>query len=41
MLLEQLEGMDHTKPIAFDLHDPQIIADPYPTYARMREEQPL
>lgn len=33
--------MDHTKPIAFDLHDPRIIADPYPTYARMRKEQPL
>ena len=33
--------MDHTKQVAFDLHDPRIIADPYPTYARMRREQPL
>ncbi len=28
-------------PILHDLHDPQIIADPYPTYARMRREHPV
>ena len=33
--------MDHSHRIAFDLHDPAIIADPHPTYARMRREQPL
>lgn len=33
--------MDPSPRIAFDLHDPAIIADPHPTYARMRKEQPL
>jgi cytochrome P450 len=26
-------------PILYDLHDPAVIADPYPTYARMRQQQ--
>ncbi|HAB15581.1 MAG TPA: hypothetical protein DCE44_03930 [Verrucomicrobiales bacterium] len=33
--------MDHTHTITFDFHDPTVIADPYPIYARMRREQPL
>ena len=28
-------------PILYDLHDPAIIADPYPTYARMRRQDPV
>ena len=28
-------------PILYDLHDPAVIADPYPTYARMRQQQPV
>ena len=28
-------------PIIYDLHDPVVIADPYPTYARMREKDPV
>src|SRR5262245_35796519 len=28
-------------PIIYDLHDPAVIADPYPTYARMRQADPV
>lgn len=28
-------------PIIYDLHDPAVIADPYPTYAKMRQQDPL
>ena len=28
-------------PIIYDLHDPAVIADPYPTYARMRQKDPV
>ena len=28
-------------PAAFDLNDPAVIADPYPTYARIRDEAPV
>jgi cytochrome P450 len=28
-------------PAAFDLNDPAVIADPYPTYARLRDEAPV
>jgi len=28
-------------PILYDLHDPAVIADPYPTYARMRRQGPV
>lgn len=29
------------EPISFDPYDPAIVADPYPLYARLREEAPL
>src|SRR5262245_19135387 len=28
-------------PILYDLHDPAVIADPYPTYAQMRRQNPV
>jgi cytochrome P450 len=28
-------------PIIYDLHDPAVIADPYPTYAKMRQKEPV
>ncbi|MBV8984352.1 MAG: cytochrome P450 [Acidimicrobiia bacterium] len=28
-------------PVGFDLNDPAVIADPYPTYARLRAEAPV
>src|SRR5262245_36933285 len=28
-------------PILNDLHDPAVIADPYPTYSKMRQENPV
>src|SRR5262245_20887573 len=28
-------------PILYDLHDPAVIADPYPTYAKMRQQNPV
>src|SRR6266481_2769459 len=28
-------------PILYDLHDPAVIAVPYPTYARMRRQDPV
>ncbi len=33
--------MDLSSRVVHDLHDPAVIADPYPTYARMRQEHPL
>jgi cytochrome P450 len=28
-------------PIVYDLHDPAVISDPYPTYAKMRKQEPV
>ncbi|QLY30045.1 cytochrome P450 [Nocardia huaxiensis] len=33
--------MAETRTTAFDLNDPAVIADPYPHYARLREEAPV
>lgn len=34
--------MDATiHPLLYDLHDPGVIADPYPVYARMRRDAPI